>query len=152
MVSKISSHSSQLLGAIVMQEKTQANIETAPGTDGQGKIFPLLLEYKQGCTLLSVAFYIVLFFIKLPNPRLSWLSDCRSWQCKQRKFHPRCRLCHTNFTLPRFSISVLWRHQEAYATRLANPRIFRSTSATRTFPAPFHRMSQSAFIGCFRNR
>ena len=66
MVSKIISHSSQLLEAIVMQEKSQANLETAPGTHGQGNMFPLLLEYKKGCTLLSVAVYIVLFFVLYP--------------------------------------------------------------------------------------
>ena len=66
MVSKIISHSSQLLEAIVMQETSQANLETAPGTHGQGKLFPWLWEYKKGCTLLSIAVYIVLFFVLYP--------------------------------------------------------------------------------------
>ncbi len=66
MVSRIISHSSQLLEAIVMQETSQANLETAPGTHGQGNMFPLLLEYKKGWTLLSIAVYVVLFFVLFP--------------------------------------------------------------------------------------
>jgi len=49
-----------------MQEKSQANIKTVPGTSARGKLFPLLLEYKKGCTLLSVAFYILVFFLLYP--------------------------------------------------------------------------------------
>jgi len=44
-----------------MLEKSQANIETVPGTKGQGRIWPWLWEYKKVCTLLSVAFYILVF-------------------------------------------------------------------------------------------
>ena len=51
----------KLLEAIVMQEKSQANLETVPGTKGQGRIWPWLWEYKKVCTLLSVAFYILVF-------------------------------------------------------------------------------------------
>ena len=47
-----------------MQEKSQA--KTVPEATAQGRIFPLLLEYKKGCILLSVAFYIVLFFVLYP--------------------------------------------------------------------------------------
>ena len=49
-----------------MQEKSQANIETVPGTKGQGRIWPWLWEYKKVCTLLSVAFYILVFFLLYP--------------------------------------------------------------------------------------
>jgi len=59
-----------------MREKSQANRETVPGTDVPRKILPLLLDYKKGCTLLSVAFYIVLFFVLYPvmGPNTAILS------------------------------------------------------------------------------
>ncbi len=47
-----------------MQEKSQ--VKTVPGASAQGRILPLLLEYKKVCTLLSIAFYIVLFFVLYP--------------------------------------------------------------------------------------
>jgi len=49
-----------------MQEKSQAKIETVPGTNAQEGIFRLLLEYKKVCVLLSVAFYISVFFLLYP--------------------------------------------------------------------------------------
>ena len=54
----------KLLEAIVMQEESPA--KTVPDASAQGRIFSFLLEYKKGCTLLSVAFYIVLFFVLYP--------------------------------------------------------------------------------------
>ncbi|MCH7803348.1 MAG: PAS domain-containing protein, partial [Acidobacteria bacterium] len=49
-----------------MQEKSQAKIETVPGTNAQEGISRLLLEYKKVCVLLSVAFYISVFFLLYP--------------------------------------------------------------------------------------
>lgn len=49
-----------------MQEKAQAHLKTLPGTSTLGSMFPFLLEYKKVCALLSMAFYIVLFFVLYP--------------------------------------------------------------------------------------
>ena len=49
-----------------MQEKSPAHLKTLPGTNAQGSMFPILLEYKKVCTLLSVGFYILVFFLLYP--------------------------------------------------------------------------------------
>ena len=60
------SFSSNCLKAIVMQAKSPAHLKTLPGTNAQGSMFPFLLEYKKVCTLLSVAFYILVLFLLYP--------------------------------------------------------------------------------------
>ncbi len=47
-----------------MQEKSQAT--TASDASTQGSMFPFLLEYKKACALLSMAFYILVFFLLYP--------------------------------------------------------------------------------------
>jgi len=48
-----------------MQEKSQAKIETLPGTNA-GRVFRFLWEYKAACTLFTVVVYIIGFFLLYP--------------------------------------------------------------------------------------
>jgi PAS domain S-box-containing protein len=61
--------------AIVMQEKSQTNIETVTEISA-GRVFRFLLECKSECTLLSVVVYVIAFFLLYPliGPNVGALS------------------------------------------------------------------------------